>query len=370
MKGWVFVISNTAMPGLLYVGASQQDPDQSAAAMSHPGVPHPYTVDYEALVHDPEQIATETLEHLSVYAEGNAWFRSSHRQVVKGIRSVAGNRLIHDNVAEGVVISEPEVVKPAPAAAAVLNTAAQAQIAEFKADLQPKTNNVTPLVVSPNEDDSAQEAYWQVPAMSPQAEEATPPPTRALRSQNTQNSSTSVLLNELMNSPAQEQETIPEPYIASNRPIAAAKHAAKELKHEQEEKLYERRRQHEAEEIQARYKKKMRKYEWPLGLLFFIYLVVTAVATFTLLKLQGSAANSGFMSCYFSANFFECYFGHLSTDFAQNPEYFLLKLRDAAAYAVLPSLLIYWFWISLRKSGSRYKKLKLEKEHELSMIGY
>ena len=61
MKGWVYVIRNKSMPGIVKVGFSTKDPEMRAAELNNTGSPHPYTVDYEVLVDDPRNI--EQLVH-------------------------------------------------------------------------------------------------------------------------------------------------------------------------------------------------------------------------------------------------------------------------------------------------------------------
>jgi hypothetical protein len=50
MKGWVYVISNKAMEGLIKVGHSTKDPELRAQELDHTGSPHPYIVEYEMLI--------------------------------------------------------------------------------------------------------------------------------------------------------------------------------------------------------------------------------------------------------------------------------------------------------------------------------
>jgi hypothetical protein len=47
MKGWVYVITNLAMPGLVKVGYSRKDPELRAAELNSTGTPHPFVVEYE-----------------------------------------------------------------------------------------------------------------------------------------------------------------------------------------------------------------------------------------------------------------------------------------------------------------------------------
>lgn len=64
-RGWVYVMSNTAMPGVVKVGFTLKDTKLRAIELSHTGVPEKWVVEYEAFVTNPreiEQIAHKELE--------------------------------------------------------------------------------------------------------------------------------------------------------------------------------------------------------------------------------------------------------------------------------------------------------------------
>ena len=56
MKGWVYVISNISMQGIVKVGYSTKDPELRAEELNHTGAPHPYLVDYDMLVENPRKV--------------------------------------------------------------------------------------------------------------------------------------------------------------------------------------------------------------------------------------------------------------------------------------------------------------------------
>jgi hypothetical protein len=53
MHGWVYVISNESMPGVVKVGYSFKDPKERADEPANTGAPTPYLVDYALFVEDP-----------------------------------------------------------------------------------------------------------------------------------------------------------------------------------------------------------------------------------------------------------------------------------------------------------------------------
>ena len=102
MKGWVYVISNKAMPGLVKVGYSAKDPKQRAKelGMGNAGSPHPYVVEYDALVEDPENIEKKTHKQLSAKHEAKEWFRCSTEEAVTAIKQVVGENIFHETYAK------------------------------------------------------------------------------------------------------------------------------------------------------------------------------------------------------------------------------------------------------------------------------
>ena len=94
MKGWVYVITNVAMPGLVKVGYSTKDPELRAKELNHTGAPHPYVVDYELLIEDPYSIEQRTHGILSAKREAKEWFRCSSEEAVVAIKHAAGSSVV------------------------------------------------------------------------------------------------------------------------------------------------------------------------------------------------------------------------------------------------------------------------------------
>jgi hypothetical protein len=88
MKGWVYVISNQAMPGLMNIGHSTKDPMLRAQELNT-GNPHPYVVEYEMLIESP--ISVEQLAHrlLTEIRERREWFRCSCEEAIAAIQQAA-----------------------------------------------------------------------------------------------------------------------------------------------------------------------------------------------------------------------------------------------------------------------------------------
>lgn len=101
VKGWVYIITNRAMPGLVKVGYSMKDPALRAAELNHTGNPHPYDVQYECLVRNPRDVEQATHGRLASRREGKEWFRCDIPVAIQEIRYVAANSIFLENTFSG-----------------------------------------------------------------------------------------------------------------------------------------------------------------------------------------------------------------------------------------------------------------------------
>lgn len=94
VKGWVYVISNAAMPGILKIGFSLKDPMLRAQELANTGSPHPYEVEYEVLIENPREVEQLAHKLLQKKLEGKKWFRCSLEEAIHSIKSVAKSPVI------------------------------------------------------------------------------------------------------------------------------------------------------------------------------------------------------------------------------------------------------------------------------------
>jgi hypothetical protein len=103
VRGWVYVITNKAMPGLVKVGFSTKDPKLRADELNHTGIPHPYIVQYDALVEHPYGIEQRVHSKLFAVREGKEWFRCSAAEAISAVRNVVGEGILLETVTEVAV---------------------------------------------------------------------------------------------------------------------------------------------------------------------------------------------------------------------------------------------------------------------------
>jgi ssDNA-binding Zn-finger/Zn-ribbon topoisomerase 1 len=114
MKGWVYIISNKAMPEILKIGYSTKDPKLRAEELNHTGSPHPYVVEYEILIEEPYQIEQRIHKMLSATKEGKEWFRCSVKEATAAISLIAASSFIYYEQYRVALIEERPQAAPQP----------------------------------------------------------------------------------------------------------------------------------------------------------------------------------------------------------------------------------------------------------------
>lgn len=88
LRGWVYVLTNRAMPGLLKVGFSTKDPWLRVEELNGTGLPHPFKVEYDVIVHGPKEVEQAVHRSLSKEHEAKEFFRLSLADAIITVREV------------------------------------------------------------------------------------------------------------------------------------------------------------------------------------------------------------------------------------------------------------------------------------------
>ena len=89
MAGWVYVMSNSEMEGLVKIGRSSKEPagDRVRELSRETGVPAPFVVEYQALVENEHREESKLHEHFEVARLGSKeFFRLSVTEAIADIR--------------------------------------------------------------------------------------------------------------------------------------------------------------------------------------------------------------------------------------------------------------------------------------------
>lgn len=96
MKGWVYVISNKAMPGIVIVGCSPTDPRLQAGELNQKETSPTYTVEYEILTEDPLGIERRAHRQLFHLHEGQGRYKCTVEHAIFIVQQVAGESFIYE----------------------------------------------------------------------------------------------------------------------------------------------------------------------------------------------------------------------------------------------------------------------------------
>lgn len=95
-SGWIYIITNKAIPELIKIGYTTQEPQKRANMMAREGLPFPYVVEYAILVEDPINIEIKVHRRLKDKRAGKEWFRISPEEAVSVIKEVVGYIFIEE----------------------------------------------------------------------------------------------------------------------------------------------------------------------------------------------------------------------------------------------------------------------------------
>lgn len=103
--GWVYVLTNAAMPGLIKIGQSAADPDYRSDALFTTGVPEPFFVAYKGLFENYAQL--ERIAHARLAAQRNRnereFFRMTPEAAISVIRDLSATDPKYEEVTDECV---------------------------------------------------------------------------------------------------------------------------------------------------------------------------------------------------------------------------------------------------------------------------
>ena len=91
MGGWVYIVTNKALPGLVKVGYTTRiDINQRLREFNRAGVPYPYEKAYAFWVEEPRLIEQRVHQALPAHREYKGWFRCSVERARETLKKIAG----------------------------------------------------------------------------------------------------------------------------------------------------------------------------------------------------------------------------------------------------------------------------------------
>ena len=89
MSGWIYIITNLAMPDLVKVELSNQQPEAKELALNQDenDLPFPFVIEHKVAITVP-QIFRRLKEQLVVFDAGKGWYRRKVSQVIFSLSNV------------------------------------------------------------------------------------------------------------------------------------------------------------------------------------------------------------------------------------------------------------------------------------------
>jgi hypothetical protein len=109
-RGWIYVLTNESLPGLVKIGFSLKDPSLRVGELSATGVPRNFALAYEAMLAGPRDLEQAVHVALRSEHESKEFFRTSPGKAVRVIRTMARERGIELTLERSLVAeaSRPE----------------------------------------------------------------------------------------------------------------------------------------------------------------------------------------------------------------------------------------------------------------------
>jgi hypothetical protein len=102
MQGYVYILLNSSLPGLVKVGKTTKQPDARARELHQTGVPSPFVVAYSEFVSDCDALELQIHTELNAYRETSRreFFRIDSTSVIKLLIEAARNYRIEEESSE------------------------------------------------------------------------------------------------------------------------------------------------------------------------------------------------------------------------------------------------------------------------------
>ncbi len=154
MKGWLYVISNKAVSGLVKVGSSPKDPVVYAESLERSGLPYPYLLGYEALVSDMAEAERLVTSALADRAQGKGWFKCSVTEAVSEITTAMGKAVLMESRYDSAAIAdrwraEVSSFDPTQRANALSDPGCPLNLLKFAIEHEEDETVILPLIKNP-----------------------------------------------------------------------------------------------------------------------------------------------------------------------------------------------------------------------------
>ena len=96
--GWVYILTNPAIKGLIKIGYSTRDPVIRAHEMKTTGVPHEFILQYDVLLYNPRKFEKEIHRKLESFNEKKEWFGCTKEFAISTIQKITKEHSIEEHL--------------------------------------------------------------------------------------------------------------------------------------------------------------------------------------------------------------------------------------------------------------------------------
>ena len=97
--GWIYVMSNPDIPGLIKVGYTTTSIEKRARELAGTGVPRAFQVKYSLQVAEPYNVEKKVHQKLNKHHHGKEWFKCNVTEAITVIKEVVGNKTLLEQAA-------------------------------------------------------------------------------------------------------------------------------------------------------------------------------------------------------------------------------------------------------------------------------
>ena len=94
MRGWVYIVTNPSLEGLVKIGYSSKDPVLRVDEFNNAGLPLPHCLEYDVLVTNPYEVEQAAHKALHLFHHSKEWFRCSVGVAIDAVKGCVQGEII------------------------------------------------------------------------------------------------------------------------------------------------------------------------------------------------------------------------------------------------------------------------------------
>jgi chromatin remodeling complex protein RSC6 len=97
MRGWVYIVTNPSLEGLVKIGYSSKDPVLRVEDFNNAGLPHPHCLQYDVLVNDPYSVEQAAHKALRLKHHSKEWFKCTVEEAINAVKGCVNGNIVNES---------------------------------------------------------------------------------------------------------------------------------------------------------------------------------------------------------------------------------------------------------------------------------